>query len=138
MKVLFHLKEHQEMIRNWITEKMKHSTSAEFPIEWIPDTGIIVTTDDDSRKLAAVVVYFERSSPVAYIGWIAANPENTLEESANSIAFGIRCAINYSRTMGAKHLLTTSGNRRINQIFDRIGFLDGDQCVKHKYYYLGE
>lgn len=138
MNVSFNLRGYKEMIQGWITEKMKRETEFAFPLDWLPDTGLIVTGGEGKKMLAAVAVYFERTSPVAYIGWIAANPENTLEESANAIAFGIQSVPDYARSMGAKHLLTTTGNTRINRIFDRQGFVGGSDKVQHKYLYLGD
>lgn len=120
-------------IQEWISRRMGHGL--EFPVEWLPETGLTVV-GEDGKRLCAVVVYFEKTSPVAYIGWIATNPLNTLEESANAIAFGIQNAADYARKNGARHLLTTTGNRWINRIFDRQGFVSGDRTVEHKYLYL--
>lgn len=123
----------RDEIRDWISRRM--GNGLEFPVDLLPETGLIVT-GEGGKRLCAVVVYFEKTSPVAYIGWIATNPCNTLEESANSIAFGIREAADYARKNGARHLLTTTGNRWINRIFDRQGFVSGDRMVEHKYLHL--
>ncbi|MEI3040032.1 MAG: hypothetical protein V8T90_13310 [Victivallales bacterium] len=133
MKTEEGISRNRQEIRDWISRRM--GNGLEFPVDLLPETGLTVT-GEGGKRLCAVVVYFEKTSPVAYIGWIATNPCNTLEESANSIAFGIREAVDYARRNGARHLLTTTGNRGINRIFDRQGFVSGDRMVEHKYRYL--
>ena len=133
MKTEEGISRNRQEIRDWISRRM--GNGLEFPVDLLPETGLTVT-GEGGKRLCAVVVYFEKTSPVAYIGWIATNPCHTLEESANSIAFGIREAVDYARRNGARHLLTTTGNRGINRIFDRQGFVSGDRMVEHKYRYL--
>ena len=133
MKTEEGISRNRQEIRDWISRRM--GNGLEFPVDLLPETGLTVT-GEGGKRLCAVVVYFEKTSPVAYIGWIATNPCNTLEESANSIVFGIREAVDYARRNGARHLLTTTGNRGINRIFDRQGFVSGDRMVEHKYRYL--
>ena len=133
MKTEEGISRNRQEIRDWISRRM--GNGLEFPVDLLPETGLTVT-GEGGKRLCAVVVYFEKTSPVAYIGWIATNPCNTLEESAHSIAFGIREAVDYARRNGARHLLTTTGNRGINRIFDRQGFVSGDRMVEHKYRYL--
>lgn len=131
MKIYEGLKGKEEILRGWISLR----TGMEFPIEWIPETGLEVV--DDGKTLCYLVVYFEKTCPVAYIGWIVSNPENTLKESADGIAFGIGAVAGYAKRLGARHLLTTTGNERINEIYTRRGFIGGDERVQHKYLYIG-
>ena len=120
----------------WLSQKIRRRTgnnSLSFPSEWIPETGLVVFDDPSpqsgavtGRLLAAATLYLEQSSPVAVCGWCIANPENTVWQSQRAIKLLMAAMPVYAKRHGAKYLLTTFGNRGINRILDRTGFINGE------------
>ncbi len=106
-------------------------SGAAFASDWMPQTGIAVYDGDTIR--AAVVVYLERTSPVAVLGWCAANPDNTARQSSAAVDLALSAAPGYARRMGATHLIGMFGNRALNRRLERMGFARGDSMVEQKY-----
>ena len=98
-----------------------------FPRMWIPETGLIVRVEYNNL-LAVAFVYFEKTAPIAYCGWLVANPGNTARESYRAIRLLANAIPNYAQQNGAKCLLTCYGNRGINRILDQAGFQNGEDC----------
>ena len=104
-----------------------HAANYSFPRMWIPDTGL-VALNGTSDLMAVAFVYFEKTAPIAYCGWLVSNPKNTPMESYRAIRLLVNAIPNYARSRGAKCLLTCYGNRGLNRILDRSGFQNGETC----------
>lgn len=98
-----------------------------FPRMWIPDTGL-VALNVTSDLMAVAFVYFEKTAPIAYCGWLVSNPSNTPVESYRAIRLLVNAIPNYARKNGARCLLTCYGNRGLNRILERSGFQNGETC----------
>lgn len=110
----------------------KSSCSQLFPFDWLPETGVAVF---DSRNIliAGIFVYFEKSSPVAVAGWCVTKCGLPSAVSYRAVKELLSALPDYARSSGASHLLTTFGNRAVNRMLDRAGFLPGDSGVEHRY-----
>lgn len=121
-------KEDAAMAVQWMTEKIRKTTQdteLSFPVDWVAETGLSVF-DDEGKLLAVAILYLEKSSPVAVCGWCIANPSNTPAISHTAISLLMKAMPIYARKKGAKILLTLFGNRGINDILSRQGFLPGE------------
>lgn len=107
-----------------------------FPAGWLPKTGL-AARDRDGSPVAMTLLYLEKSSPVAVAGWCVSRPCLPAFEAASAVKLLLAALPSYARKLGAQHLMTIYGNRGINAVLDRIGFLAGDQNVEHKHLYLG-
>ena len=89
MKIYEGLKGKEEILRGWMSLR----TGMEFPIEWIPETGLEVI--EDGKTLCYLVVYFEKTCPVAYIAVnavaVIADPtaDSTVVAMLNAIAITV-------------------------------------------------
>ena len=120
----------------WLSLKIRQKTennTLSFPSDWMPETGLVVFDDLSpqsggltDRLLAVATLYLEQSSPVAVCGWCLTNPENTARQSQMAVRLLMAAMPIYAKRHGAKYLLTTFGNRGINRILDRIGFINGE------------
>lgn len=104
-----------------------HAASYSFPRMWIPETGLIVR-DESDRVLAVAFAYFEKTAPIAFCGWLVANPANTPRQSYRAIRLLVNAMPNYARQRGAKCLLTCYGNCNLNRILEKAGFQNGETC----------
>lgn len=121
-----------EQSMEWMDARVRaecgeHAEHYVFPRMWVPHTGLVVM-DEHHIILAAAFVYFEKSAPIAYCGWLVANPDNTPFESYRAIRLLVNAIPAYARKNGAKCLLTVYGNRGINRILDRAGYQNGENC----------
>ena len=103
-----------------------------FPPDFLPETGLTVVSGD-GRDLFSAAVYMDMTSSVAYAGWMAANPANTPRETYEAARLLISCLEDYAKKYGIEHLMTVSGNRAINLLYEQAGFKAGDQTVQHMY-----
>ena len=103
----------------------EHAQNYHFPRMWIPKTGLVVL-DELHRLLAVAFVYFEKTAPIAYCGWLVASPGNTPRESYRAIKLLANAIPVYARRNGAKCLLTCYGSRGVNRILDRAGYENGE------------
>ena len=113
---------------DWMTERIRKKTgnyTLSFPADWMPETGMVVVSGD-SRLLAVATLYLEKSSPVAVCGWCVSNPENKPSESYSAVNLLMAAMPIYAKKLGAKYLLTTFGDRGINSILDKQGFINGE------------
>lgn len=113
---------------DWMTERIRKKTgnySLSFPADWMPETGMVVVASDNTL-LAVATLYLEKSSPVAVCGWCVANPQNKSLESYSAINLLMAAMPVYAKRLGAKYLLTTFGNRGINSVLDKCGFIQGE------------
>lgn len=113
---------------DWMTERIRKKNgndSLSFPADWMPETGLSVVSGD-SRLLAVATLYLEKSSPVAVCGWCVSNPENRPSESYSAINLLMAAMPIYAKRLGAKYLLTTFGDRGINSVLDKCGFIQGE------------
>ena len=97
----------------------------EFPADMLPDTGL-AAWDSQGRCLAVAYLYRESSSRVAVCGFCATAPENRARESYEAVTALMKAMPEYAGSMGAKYLLTTFGNRAINAILERNGYIPGE------------
>ncbi len=98
-----------------------------FPSEWLPQTGLSCRADN-GRLMAVATLYLDRTAPIAVCGFCIADPANTPRESADATRTLLEAMPGFARQRGAKWLLTTFGNRRINRMLDRIGFSTGEKA----------
>ena len=131
-----------ELPHFWLTTRLRRKAGRDditFPIQWLPETGLIAMLRDSRGKeviRGALFIYFEKTCPVAVAGWLVTYPGNTPDESMRVCKSLLAEAGDYARKNGAKHLLTTFGNDNINDLLDSLGFVTGDTGVQHKYLFL--
>ncbi len=101
------------------------------PPDWFPATGLAVLAAQ--KVLCVTVLYLDKTSPVAVLGWCITNPENTGRESCNAVRMVFQAMPDYARSMGVKHLISIFGSRSLNRLLDRLGFIAGDLHVEEKY-----
>lgn len=102
-----------------------------FPLDFFPQTGVAVE-DGAGRLLAVIPVYFEESSAVAVAGHCMANPANVPRESRAAVETAMRGTVRYAMERGRKYLVTIYGNRGVNRIADKMGFVRAD-VVEEKF-----
>ena len=124
---------------NWLNARIRAQTGREdavFPAEILPPTGLIAFRRHPSGKeilCGAAYLYLERNTSIAVCGHLVTSGRNTPFESMRAAKSLVAEMPGYAKTLGAKHLLTTFGNRRINDYLDSQGFVTGDRTVEHKY-----
>ena len=106
--------------------KLGKNEKLEFPLALLPRTGLACYRKGVLK--AAAFLYLEKSSSVAVCGWIMANPGNSSASSHKAVQMLLAAMPDYARRHGAKYLLTTFGNRAVNKIADRLGFITGEKA----------
>ena len=118
----------REIALEWMNCRIRNvmkNDQAGLPEDWLPQTGVMVK-DENDRPLLAAFLYLEKSSPVAVAGWVIANPENTRRMSYNAAIIALSALKGYARKHKAKYLMSTFGNRGVNDILKRLGFVHGE------------
>lgn len=114
---------------NWLNMRVRQRSGIEaatFPVEILPKTGL--SCFHENRLLAVAFLYLEKSSTVAVCGWCVANPANTPSESKLAVTELLKAMPEYARQQGATFLLSTFGNRGINRIARKMGFIPGEKA----------
>lgn len=94
------------------------------PADLLPLVGLAARAAEDDEDPAAVsFLYLDQTSPVAVVGWTVANPANSIHASADAIDAIFAALPDLARQLGARWLLSYSGNRAINRTLDRLGFV---------------
>ena len=102
-----------------------------FPADFFPLTGI-AAEGENGRLLVVIPVYFEENSAVAVAGHCMANPANTPRESCAAVEAAMRGTVRYAMERDRKYLVTIYGNRGVNRIADKMGFVRAD-VVEEKF-----
>ena len=120
----------------WMNDRIHNirPDAHDFPADWLPDTGL-AAVDKFGKTIAVAFLYLEKSSPVAVMGWMAADPANVCRESHKAINLLVADIPLYAKRKGAKYLLSTFGNRSINSILEHHGFVAGEAC-ENKFLFL--
>lgn len=117
-------------------EWVSHKFGGQFPLDVIPKTGLMVF-DNNNKPICVGVLYLDKSSPMAVLGWVMGNPDNKPRESYTAVKLLLKTMPIYAKQQGATHLISIFGNSWINQELDKIGFISGDLNVESKYIRLG-
>lgn len=126
--------EDRDLAVSWITSKMRRVAKNDeiaFPPDILPATGLVAK--EDGKTLAVCTLYLDKTSAVAVAGFCAANPGNLPHQSFEAVKRILAVMPTYAKECGAKHLLTTFGNRGINKICDFLNYTTGDTGIEHKY-----
>ena len=102
-------------LKSWWVDRWGHAPS----IQSLPQSGLIVSKD--GVNLAAGWVYLDMTSPVAVIGWIVSNPENTALQSGRAIRYLIKGLLEVTRSQGRLHVMTTASGS-LTKTFQACGF----------------
>ena len=130
----------RETFLRWMDTRIAAAVGGDtpsFPAGWLPKTGL-AARDRDGSPVAMTLLYLEKSAPVAVAGWCVSRPRLPAFDAASAVKLLLAALPAYARRLGAQHLMTVYGNRGINTILDRLGFLTGDRSVEHKHLYLGD
>ena len=114
---------------NWLNMRVRQKSKMEqisFPVQILPKTGLSCFCDQ--HLLGVAFLYLEKSSSVAVCGWCVTNPGNAPSESALAVRELLKAMPEYARQNGATFLLSTFGNRGINRIARKMGFLPGEKA----------
>lgn len=113
----------------WLDVRMKkHGCNYSFPCGILPRTGL-ACYDEQNIFRAVAFLYLEKSSSIAVCGWCIADPDNPARVSAEAVQALIYAMPSFARSKGATILLSTFGNRSINRIAEKAGFIVGEQAV---------
>ena len=125
----------REDFLDWMNRRIAGASgnrSLAFPAGWIPQTGL-AARDRNGHPVAMTILYLEKSSAVAVAGWCVSRPGGPAAATTRAVELLLAALPPYARKLGAEHLLTIYGNRGVNSILDRLGFLPGDRNVEQKY-----
>ena len=100
----------------------------------MPKTGLTVYDGEMIRLI--LIIYLERSSKMAVLGWCISNPENRPRQSLNAVRLALSEAEQYVREKDVRHLISIFGSRSLNRELERVGFFPGDSNIQQKYKFL--
>lgn len=116
------------LLAAWMNERIRKSGVAEpFPEAIIPRTGLAVRNEND-RTLAVCALYLERSSKIAVCGWCVADPAMPRCVTGRAVKLVLSAMPVYAKRCGAEYLMSVFGQRSINLLLDKSGFVNGDQA----------
>jgi len=122
--------EDRSTVLKWIRKRF--CDAAAEPMNMIlPRLGLAAADAVTDELLAAAFLYLDRTSPVAVCGWIYTNPRNSARTSARAVDTIVGALPQFARQHGAKFLLSCFGNRGINRMLDRRGFVTAE-FAEHK------
>ena len=120
----------------WLTcaARKKSGVGGSFPADFYPATGIAVYSK--SKLVCVLPIYLELTSNTAVLGFCTPDPELDGKNEHQAVTFALQSALEYSQKLGKKYILGLFGNRAVNRIADRMGFITGDRNVEEKFLIL--
>lgn len=105
-----------------------------YPSDFIPYTGVACVCD--GLPWCVIPVYLENTTKTAVLGYCTFAPELSPKQKYQAAEAAINYSLQYVRSLGKRYVLALFGNRAVNHIADRIGFVSTDKNVEEKFYFL--
>lgn len=102
-----------------------------FPAECYPETGCAVYCEN--TLLCVLPFYIELTTDMLVLGFCTPSPDIAPKLKHAAVECAIRGTLQHARTLGKKYIFAMFGNRAINRIADRIGFVSADKNVEEKF-----
>ena len=98
------------------------------PKNYLSASGFIAV--DDENKYAVTWV-FKTDSPFYIMEWLVGNPDVSFEKRKEGVDMVVESASEYSKSCGAKHLLTMTNNTRFCEKLKELKFTETDNNMVH-------
>ena len=108
----------------WLSIEIKR----EFPLDFHPDTAVVAYSDQ--TPVVVIPIYIEECRRVAVLGHCMTNPAVPGKLKHEAVGQLLEYACRYVKMRACKYLLGYFGNRAINRIARKRGFLLGDSNVE--------